>query len=221
MMTSISTAHKDRTLWFLVCLMLLAIGIPLRSDAQRAKISGTVVDQSGRSVPYVAVVANRKGETAVLLATADDLGKFSIDADIGQYDVGVPLFVPSMQTVFLTQDKPLGTVNFVVQGAADVSLQLVDRVTGKSIEWAWLVIRRGDDYFKLLCFPMKDKLQIAVPSNIELTISLFAPKYRLWTYRSPASGDATLSVAPTEKAELMVSMDRVEPEVAESPGSNH
>lgn len=221
MTTTISTTHKNRTLWFLACTILLAIGVPLRSEAQKGKISGTVVDQRGQSVPHVAIVVSRKGQTAEQLTIADDLGKFSTDADIGQYDVGVPLFAPSVQTVVLTQDKPLGSVNFVVQGAADVSLQLADRVTGKSIEWAWLVVRRGDDYFKLLYLATKDRLQIAVPSNVELTFSLFAPKYRLWTYRNPDSGDAALSVAPTEKAELKVSMDRVEPEVAESPASNH
>lgn len=188
-------------------------------------ITGFVFADGNAGLEGAQVVAIRTDGTGEALATVtDSQGHYSLTVGYGEYkvvgmkedqeypDCRLALFSCLGSPVRIEGTSPNGSVNIRVAKAARINGEIVDRATGNEMAGTSLLVRRGDDYFKAYTTTNpKPTFSILVPSEIELTLTVVAVKYRVWRYRDPHTNFATLRLAPGSEAKIKVQMDRVEP----------
>jgi hypothetical protein len=210
---------------FLVCDFLLpmpfAQAVP--SDQRHGLVSGAVLDDVSIPIEGATIIATKSSGIEEARTITDSGGHYSLKVEYGDFtivgvkekdafpDCRLNLFSCFLPMYQVNEKIPSVIANLKLNRAARIEGRVVDRADGKEIGSSTLLIRRADDFYKGYQVTIDSSFSILVPQNVELTLSIWKLKYRLWNYRDPKTNYATLRVGSGTATEIPVSMDRVEP----------
>ena len=210
------------------------VAVASAQEPQRGRdafsISGYVVDTDGHLVPGAEVrasPADRGGLESMSLTTA---GRFTLSvAGPGRYwvysfkdnkgyreisEALIRLDPEGIPEVIINEQSPKQvTVIRLRPRAANLTIRLVDSVTGRPLNTAQLVLRSEDiakrQYTRsLTAFDRKNgEIKLLLPS-FPLTIEASAPGYETWVYSDPSSKEqsSNLLMTPDETREITVKL---------------
>jgi hypothetical protein len=194
-----------------------------KDTTHTGRIDGIARDDLGRPVPLINVVVQSKIAPFTVTSGKTNVdGRFELNVPVGRYaivatderqnycDCRLDLFSCAVQLVDVAPDPPPTSFEPIAHKAARIHGTLRDLSTKTLIDKALVTVRRGDNYVKNFTIMVGSDLSLMVPANTDLTISILADKYRIWTYRDPKTGFATFRVPPGEDAALNIEMVRVE-----------
>lgn len=212
-------------LFFLSCefLQLTPAADSMPSDEKLGLVSGSVVDDGSIPVEGATIIVTRSGGTEEGRTITDSGGHYSLKVNYGDLtivgvkekdaypDCRLNLFSCFPSPYHVNEATPSVIANLKLRRAARIKGSVIDRADGKEVASSTLLLRRADDFYKAYQVTVDPTFSILVPSDVELTLSVWKLKYRIWNYRDPLTGYATLRLGSGTTTEIAVSMDRVEP----------
>jgi hypothetical protein len=78
-------------------------------------------------------------------------------------------------------------------------------------EQVYLMIRRGDSYYRVNSYPVGSHFALQVPANTDLVLTLFSDAYRFWTYRDSDDRFASMRLDPVSTKTLRIAVEALRP----------
>lgn len=219
---------------FIVAVALVAFVIPLTAQEpqqQRAmfSITGYVTDNDGQLVTGAQVQVMPVDRGGLIITGTTTAGRFSLPMDRpGTYrvyafkdDKGYRMISEALfaldpegtPEVVITERSPaqMASIRMRSEGASLI-VRLTDKVTGRPLESAKLVLRRQDDpnlqYIRsLTSFTKKGEIKLLLPS-LPLRLEASAPGYESWSLSELDSKEkrGTLLLTPGETREITIAL---------------
>jgi len=213
------------TLSFLPCEFLQATPSAQQapSNEKPGFVSGSVLDEGNIPIEGATIVVAQSGGIEEGRTVSDSGGHYSLRVNYGDLTIvgikekeGFPdcrltLFSCLPAPYHLDKTTPSVIANLKLSRAARIKGRVVDRADGREIAGSTLLVRRAEDFYKAYQVNIDPTFSILIPSDVELTFSVWKLKYRIWNYRDPPTGYATLRLGSGTTTQIGVSMDRVEP----------
>jgi hypothetical protein len=198
------------------------------SKAEAAAIArptcyGRVVDGNGTPVIGLTVFLQVKAGTMVPMQTVTDAdGHFSFDNVAPQVyqlsfssqtiifaDCASRLFNCRQKEIDMRANTDLQEVSVALDSsAAMLEGEIVDQSGSLLTGLAYLVIRRGDDYYSAAIIAVHDHFKVLIPSSTDLAVTLFSgDSYRVWTYRDSINQFATIRLDQGSTKHLRIMLE--------------